>query len=203
MDEVTIILEPKLAKKAHLLNAILHANAAVVILSAALERLGDSNSDLPYFALFEVVIGLSYLFFLIRNIVQKHHPHSKISWLELSAAGIFFIEGMHKMHAGTNYLHWAYFLLTLIYLILGFFYGRITSSRNIKLTPETFFARLWPWQRKKYLWKDIKSMAANQNRLNLIFQDSSVKTLNFINFLHAEQAITAIQTYFQKRNQQH
>jgi len=200
METITIVLEPKLRNKAHRANGLLHANAAVIILGAALNRLTNTAQGVSFFAVFELISGLLYLILFIKSLLQKHHHSPKISWLEILAACIFLIEGIHKMHAGANYIHYAYFFLTVMYLVLGLFYGKFMSARKIILTPAYIIARLWPWQKKKFLWENIKLIATDNNKINLTNYDSQVHTLNLNQFLHPEKATASIMDYYNKLN---
>jgi len=198
MEEIILVLEPKFRKKAHQANGILHANAAIVILDAAYERITNPEHSVSLFAVFEVISGLLYLIFLVRSLLQKHHHTPKISWLELLAACIFLIEGIHKMHAGANYIHYAYFFLSVLYLALGLFYGKFLSARKITLTPAYITAQLWPWQKKKFLWENIKLISIDKNKIYLTNNDSQVHILNLNSFLNPEKAEISILDYFKK-----
>ena len=200
MEEITIVLEPRFRKNAHIANGLIHANAAIIIFDAAFNRLTNREHGISFFAVFELVSGLLYLIFFLKHLLQKHHHSPKISWLELTAACIFLIEGIHKMHAGSNYIHYAYLFLTVLYLALGLFYGRFMSARKLILTPIDIIARLWPWQNKKFLWENIESISTDNNKVFLKDYDSQVHTLNFNLFANSEKAKASILDYFQKLN---
>jgi len=202
MQEKTIYLEPKTQKRAHRANGILHLNAAFFILKAVAERLIVENRAISLFTLLEVVVGVAYIVLFVKQLRHQHTSHqARVSWLEIVGAAIFYIEGMHKMHAGADYIQYAYFGLSILYLLMGLFYRKLMQHRYLHLDALGFSGRLSVLRSVKFRWQDIKELRSNNNKLIVLDQDNQEKLLNFNFFSNAQTAISTLIDYFYQSKQ--
>ncbi|OUJ67401.1 hypothetical protein BXP70_28850 [Hymenobacter crusticola] len=160
--------------------------------------LASGKEALTLLTSLEVIVGLTYLVLMVRELRHLHHypfQQPRIAWLELAAAAILALESYHLWHrhhaaelAGaphrTHLLPWLYALVALLYVVLAFSFQALTQRRYLQLQADGFAIRTGLFSSvHQVCWAELTALEpVDPSAVRLRYRDGHEQLLTFAGF---------------------
>jgi hypothetical protein len=125
-----------------------------------------------------------------RHASRGHGAHG-IGWVDVFAGLVTFVEAAHYHHQGKHLLPWAYVLVGVLLLVVGFSHPALGRMRRLVVDERGFDIRLSPWRRVRRAWSEVASFSLGQTRIDLVLLDGRVERLDLGDVDDASAAMSA------------
>jgi hypothetical protein len=189
----TLVLSSRRARRAMLVQGGRHALIGFVLLLNGLGAIGDGAhaSWVDYLGVASGALLLVAFAREVRAARRAGHGHAGhgIGWVDVFAGLVTFVEAAHYHHQGKHLLPWAYALVGVLLLVVGFAHPAIGRMRRLVVDERGFDIRLAPWRRVRRAWSDVASFSSTDSRLDVTLADGRVDRLDLG---HVDEAPAAI-----------
>jgi hypothetical protein len=178
------------SKRSFLSIMMQHAIAGISLFVAAISVLSDRNNGHQILVVIEAVIWASLVIAIVIEVKQLRKGHvSRFPFVEIMAGLTLFMESINKFLEGHVRLSIAWFIISLITIIMGFARPQISRFRRIFLYMDGILIRKSPFQRFRKTWNDIKLIQRSKTKINIITHDNKRDAIFLSSLLKPEQVI--------------
>lgn len=171
MDPLIIPIRDRRLKLADRMDLFAHGTAAFGLLTAAMDTLPGATAAQMALGAVELVVGAALAGIIVREARQRSGArHGRVSWLNLAAAGVLFVEWYARWSAGGKLVSPA--LVTgVATLALAFLHPLVQRRRrekwSLRLDDDGIVLRSGRFRRAAARWSELRSVDATRDAVLL------------------------------------
>jgi hypothetical protein len=170
-----------------------HAVPAVTLLLAAVEGLGGGPHKSVWLIALDVIAGGGLLLVLIREMRSTGEaPHARASIIELLAAVVVFLEGVHRYNPQKGFQPaWMYFVMAVATLVIGLLHHRIAAMVQAVFTSEGFAIKTRPIRSLRMDWREVAALERQGDSLVVRATSGRTRRINLRTCANRDEVFAA------------
>ena len=190
-----IVLRSRRVRRALAASAAQHGVAAILLASAGMEVLKASPSRVVGWL--SVATGVALVVAAVREIrsLRRHgFEPDAFPLVDLFAAAMLGLEGVHLHERGKHLLPWVYGALALLMLAKVVAWPRLARLRRVRIDGDGLDVRVSPLRRVRARWEELTAVDSVSDGVRLVGTSGENRTIRldrFDNRAEAEERILA------------